>query len=248
LTEDDPPNPGYSLRKHIGNALKSRSAAIRTALIKYNDAAANLQPPRVPLSWEEVVEYAFLADFDLLRDTREDIRKRPWATPAARLAMDGYFKLLHAEEEIQCLNVEIPRFATFIRDENNYLHTIEQQIHTSHPALAFQICMKRTETSRYDTLHMTTLNKITTLNGFTGGSLFGTHIPDAPLPVGEIPVTQQQPQPITETPAGDEEIDREEDLEEEQAGEDRDITVLGAYYSVLEFSYDDTSIISPADE
>ena len=95
---------------------------------------------------------------------------------------------------------------------------------------------------------MTTLNKITTLNGFTDGSLFGTHIPNAPLPVGEIPVAQQQPQPITETPAGDEKIDREENLEEEQAGKDRDITVLGAYYSVLEFSYDDVSIISPADK
>ena len=253
MTEADPPNPGYSLHKHIGNALKSCSAAIHTALIKYNEAAANLHPPSVPLSWEEVVEYAFLADFDLLRDTREDIRKRPWATPAARLAMDSYFKLLRAEEEVQAvqrLNVEIPRFATYVRDENHYLHTIEQQLHTSNPALAFQIRIKCTETSRYNTLHMTTLNKITTvtLNGFTSGSLFGTHIPDAPLPVGEIPLTQQQPQPITETPAGDEEMDREEDFEEEQAGEDRDITVLGAYYSVLEFSYDDARIISPADE
>jgi hypothetical protein len=162
--------------------------------------------------------------------------------------MDSHFKLLRAEEEIQRLNVEIPRFATYIRDENHYLHTIEQQLHTSHPALAFQICMKHMETSRYDTLHMTTLNQITNLKGFTGGSLFGTHIPDAPLPVEVIPITQQQPQPITERPADDEVFDREEDLEEEQAGEDRDITVLGAYYSVLEFSYDDAAIISPTDE
>jgi hypothetical protein len=233
--------PGYSLRKHIGNALKSRSAAIRTALVKYNDAAANLQPPRSPLSWEEVVEYAFLADFDLLRDTREDIRKRPWATPAARLAMDSYFKLLRAEEEIQRLNLEIPRFATFIRDEDHYLHTMEQ-VHTSQPALAFQIRMKRLDTGRYATLHMKILNQITCLKGFTGGSLYGTSISDVSLPVEVAPVTQQQQPLPTDGMVVNEEIDREQDLEEEQAGEDRDEAVLGAYYSVLEFSYDNTTV------
>ena len=98
---------GYSLRKHIGKALKAHSQAIRTGLTKYNSAAAELQPPHDELSWDEVVEYAFLADFDLLRDTRQDIRKRPWATPAARLTMDSYFKILRAKEEIVRLNVEI---------------------------------------------------------------------------------------------------------------------------------------------
>jgi hypothetical protein len=162
--------------------------------------------------------------------------------------MDSYFKLLHAEEEIQRLNVKVPHFATYIRDENHYLHTIEQQVHTSHPALTFQIRMKCTETSRYDTLHMKILNNITTLMGFTGGSLFGTHNPLASLQVGVTPVTQQQLQPSADRPIAEEENERDEDLEEEQAGEDRDVAVLGAYYSVLEFSYDDAIVISPAEE
>ena len=63
---------GYSLCKHITNSLKSRSAAIHTALTKYNTATDALPVPQSNLSWEEVVEYAFLADFDLLRDTRQD--------------------------------------------------------------------------------------------------------------------------------------------------------------------------------
>ncbi|KAG6852084.1 hypothetical protein C0991_003278 [Blastosporella zonata] len=79
---------GYKLRKHIGNALKVRSQAVRTALEKYNAAAKALIPPRPQLSWDLVVEYAFLADFDLLSDTREDIHERPWAKPAARVLMD----------------------------------------------------------------------------------------------------------------------------------------------------------------
>ena len=150
--------------------------------------------------------------------------------------MDGYFKLLRAEEEIQRLNIEISRLATFIRDENDYLHTMEQQINTSQPALAFQICMKRMETDRYNALHMKILNQITGLKGFTGSRLYGTHIADASLPTRVAPVTQQQQPALPADGMSVEDIDREEDLEEEQ---DRDDAVLGAYYSVLKFSYDD---------
>ena len=35
---------GYKLRKHIGNALKARSKAVRTALQNYNVAAQALVP------------------------------------------------------------------------------------------------------------------------------------------------------------------------------------------------------------
>jgi hypothetical protein len=61
------------LRKHIGKALQARSSTIKTALDHYNTAARALSPPRRALTFEEVIEYTFLADFDLLRDTRENI-------------------------------------------------------------------------------------------------------------------------------------------------------------------------------
>lgn len=109
------------MRKHIANALKARSQAIRTALDKYNLAALALTPPRPVLDWDEVVAYAFLSDFDLLRDTRQDVRTRPWATPAARLATDQWYKLRRAEEEIKRLNVEIARFQKYIIDEDRFL-------------------------------------------------------------------------------------------------------------------------------
>ncbi|KAG6912822.1 hypothetical protein DXG01_011751, partial [Tephrocybe rancida] len=63
------------LRKHIGKALKVRSQAIRTSLERYNAAAALMSPPRPSLSWDQVVEHAYLADFDLLRDCRQDIHE-----------------------------------------------------------------------------------------------------------------------------------------------------------------------------
>lgn len=85
------------MRKHIANTLKARSQARHTALDKYNAAALSLTLPRPLLDWDEVVAYAFLSDFDLLCDTRQDVRTHPWATPAARLVTDQWHKLLHQE-------------------------------------------------------------------------------------------------------------------------------------------------------
>ena len=221
------------MRKHIAKALKARSQAIRTSLVRYNLAAADLDPPRPLLGWEEVVEYAFLADFDLLRDTRQDIRSRPWATPAGRMAMDGYFKLLRAEEEITRLNVEIPRFATFMRDENTFLSNFEDNVQATHPALAHQIGLHRMEGSRYIMHHMKILNQIIALKGYSGGPLLGTHVPDVEATV--VPVSPVTSLPEINLPGG---ADREEDLEEEEAGYEEEREAMGAYYSVINMSID----------
>ncbi|KAK0421685.1 hypothetical protein EV421DRAFT_1915825 [Armillaria borealis] len=81
LTKMNMSRTGYKQRRHIGNTLKVRSKTIQTALTKYNVAAKAMKPPRPSLQWDEVVEYAFLANFDLLRNAREDIIKKPWANP-----------------------------------------------------------------------------------------------------------------------------------------------------------------------
>jgi hypothetical protein len=106
------------MQKHIAKAIQGRSKAVKNTINRYNDTAAMLEPPMPVLTWEEVVEYAFLADFDILRDTRAEVQSRPWTRPAYRLAMDRYFKTLHAREEIKRLNIEIQRVVTWIRDED----------------------------------------------------------------------------------------------------------------------------------
>jgi hypothetical protein len=136
---------GYAMQKHIGKALQARSSAIQTALDRYNTATQALSPPRHTLHWKEVVEYTFLTDFDLLCDAHQDISQHPWATPAARLAMDLHFKICRAKEEIQRLNVEIPRVATYIRDENHYLRTCKDQVRVFNPQLAHHIYLHRME-------------------------------------------------------------------------------------------------------
>ncbi|KAJ7156121.1 hypothetical protein C8R43DRAFT_949615 [Mycena crocata] len=130
---------GYKMCKHIAKALQARSKAVKNAIERYNAAASVLRPLMPQLTWEQVVEYAFLADFDILQDTRAEVRSRLWTRPAYRLGMDRYFKLLCAKEEIRRLNVEIPRVVTWIRDENRCLRGKEQELHEMEGKSAEQV-------------------------------------------------------------------------------------------------------------
>ncbi|KAJ6605731.1 hypothetical protein B0H10DRAFT_1820435, partial [Mycena sp. CBHHK59/15] len=144
-------------------------AAIKAALVRYNTAAAALPEPRPPLSWEAVVEYTFLADFDLLRDSnRVDPSQRPWALPAARLAMDNYFKICRAVEEIKRLNIEIRRVITHIRDEEAFLRQKEVETREIKPAISHQISIYQEERTRFNALHMARFRKLALSPGFTG--------------------------------------------------------------------------------
>ena len=96
-------------------------------------------PPRPLLSWESVIAAANLADFDLLRSTRQDIRKLEWAQPANREGMVMYFKIKRAKEEISRLNVEIWRLLTFLYDDHvDHYRAVSTNIMTD-PTLAFEV-------------------------------------------------------------------------------------------------------------
>ncbi|KAI6140471.1 hypothetical protein BKA82DRAFT_133418, partial [Pisolithus tinctorius] len=98
------------------------------------------------LEFEEVVEYTFLADFDHLRDMWKDILTCPWVSPTACLAINMYFKLCWAEEEVVCLNVEIRRVVTYLIDKDRYLQACEALYQDTNPMFAYQI-------SRYHAIH-----------------------------------------------------------------------------------------------
>ncbi|KAL4064382.1 hypothetical protein J3A83DRAFT_4442308 [Scleroderma citrinum] len=101
-------------------------------------AHISLSPPQHMLTLE-VVEYTFLSDFQLLQDTCKDISQCPWASPTAHLALDMYFKMCHAQEEIIQLNVKIHHFVTYLQDKDQYLHACEEQLLILHPTLSHQI-------------------------------------------------------------------------------------------------------------
>ncbi|KAJ7843840.1 hypothetical protein B0H13DRAFT_2239265 [Mycena leptocephala] len=141
----------YNLRDKISKALKTRSDAIRTTINKYNEAAATLTPPRPRLSFLDVISMTSLAEFDLLRDTRQDIREQAWTQPARRETMVLYFGIKRAKEEVRRLNVEIRRLITFMVDEHvNYYRAISANIILNVP-LALELQKRWLQTCRVST-------------------------------------------------------------------------------------------------
>ncbi|KAG6835989.1 hypothetical protein H0H93_012471 [Arthromyces matolae] len=230
---------GYKLRRHIAAALKTRSQAIRTALDNYNAAAAAFSPPRAILSWDVVVEYAFLADFDLLADTREDVRERPWAKPAARLVMDEHFKIQRAQEEISRLNIELRRFITYMKDEEEFLKTRQDAILESDPRIAHQIWLQRRRLLLVNEQHRRRIFKLGKLNGFTGCLIPGTSIESAtttaPLTTGSANMEIDEP---TATVTRHSDSEDSEDSEEEIEDSEQEKALAERVHNILQITTD----------
>ena len=178
-----------------------------------------MDPPRPTLQWDEVVEYAFLSDFDLLRDARQEIQHRPWATPAGRLAMDTHFKLLHAHEEIDRLNVEIRRFATHLRDEDYGLRSHEKALHPTNPALAHQIRTYRMLRGRFKAHHERCLSGIAKMLDFTGTIVPGECLEGPSVPIPALTAShglRKDDDPPANAEAEDERVQLEQEVEEEE--------------------------------
>ncbi|KAJ3717365.1 hypothetical protein C8R42DRAFT_644620 [Lentinula raphanica] len=188
---------GYKMRKHIANAMKTRSKSIQAALKSYNDAAAALTPPRQHIRWEEILDLTFLSEFDLLRDSREDIREKRWATPKNRQIMLEFFKLIRAEEELERLHVEIRRLLTFMHDEEYELTRKAAALDLENPTLAQQIRQYRDERSRFNPLHRQRLFAIKKLKGFEIQNVryfsIGTHITREEAAMTESPDDPENP-------------------------------------------------------
>ncbi|KAJ7824184.1 hypothetical protein B0H14DRAFT_3088802 [Mycena olivaceomarginata] len=189
---------GYKLRRHIAKALQARLKAVRNTIDRYNAAAIALDPPLASLTWEQVVEYTFLADFDILRDTRADVQSRPWTRPVYRLAMDTYFKIERAREELVRLNIEIHRTMTWIRDEGHFLRGRELSLRSTEGKtpeqaeedllLAVQMKLYREQRGQFDDNHRDNFRRLAKLKGFTGSISPGIAVEtlgdarDAPIP------------------------------------------------------------------
>jgi hypothetical protein len=82
--------------------------------------------------------------------------------------IDQYFKLERAREEIQRLDIEIPRVITYIRDEDLLLRLKESEVRKMSPGLACQVAKHRMERGRFNEQHMCRFRKLASLSGFTG--------------------------------------------------------------------------------
>ncbi|KAF8185649.1 hypothetical protein BJ912DRAFT_797325, partial [Pholiota molesta] len=159
---------GYKLREKISKALRTRAGAIKAALKQYNDAASLLTPPREPLTWSTVLKAATVADFDLLRDTRTDIRYLPWTEPPRREATMYYFGIKRAKEELVRLNVEITRLLTFMFDTHIDYHLAIQKHTVSNPSLAHSLFIQWQYEDRINMAIAQKLLQTSLLEGFSG--------------------------------------------------------------------------------
>ncbi|KAJ7756906.1 hypothetical protein B0H14DRAFT_2245062, partial [Mycena olivaceomarginata] len=158
----------YNMRDKISKALRTRSEAIRRALIKYNEAAAMLTPPRERLTFAEVLHTTSLAGFDILRDTRQDIRLQPWTQPARREAMVLHYGIKRAKEEIRRLNVEITRLLTFLVDQHvDHYKAIASNLFVN-PPLAAELQKRWRHTSRVSATICRRIALTSRLVGFSG--------------------------------------------------------------------------------
>ncbi|KAK7052792.1 hypothetical protein R3P38DRAFT_3306380 [Favolaschia claudopus] len=193
----------YNMREKISKALKTRSEAIRRALITYNEAAAQLTPPRERLSFADVIHTTTLAEFDILRDTRQDIRLLPWTQPARREATVLHFGIKRAKEEIRRLNVEIVRLLTFLVDEHaEYYRGIAANLITN-PPLATELQRRWRHASKVSAAICKRIATTSRLVGFSGSIFPGVH-EDSQVDGGEgIPAPYWLATELGEPPDGE---------------------------------------------
>lgn len=154
------------MRKHLANALKTRSKSIQAAIDAYNTAARALSPPREQVAWDDILEFSFLSEFDILRDARSDVREKKWATQKNRVLMQQFFKLLSAETELMRLHTEIRRMVTYMHDEEQKMRVTAESLSGTNPMLAFQVGVHGRMRSRFNKLHHQRFRAITKLKGF----------------------------------------------------------------------------------
>ncbi|KAG2104996.1 hypothetical protein BD769DRAFT_1630812 [Suillus cothurnatus] len=202
--------------QHVLDCLEGLIIACIFELTKMNRAGNASSPPNAEVG--RVVEYVFLADFDLLCDTRVDVSQQPWSLAAACGAMDLYFKMCQAWEEIQRLNVEVRCLVTYIQDKGKYLQTCKNQLMA---------------TRRFNAHHLKQLHEISKLPGFSGTIVPGVSINTG---LGESCSTPnaQVPLPSTvdpDTPADLDDEEQAEEVEEEASRSLQDVLPIANDFS-----------------
>ncbi|KAF8344671.1 hypothetical protein F5887DRAFT_918042 [Amanita rubescens] len=139
LTKMGASGTGIPIFLRIDNGLTESLQAIRKAIKRYNTQAAKLRPAKPPLSWKKIVEYGFLAEFDVLRLTVSDESHAGWTKQANREAAIKYFKLLCAQEELEWLNLEINRLDHSIRTETEKMSQALETLATQDAPLASEL-------------------------------------------------------------------------------------------------------------
>jgi hypothetical protein len=161
--------------------------------------------------------------------------------------MDLYFKMCQAQEEIQCLNVEVWHLVTYIQDENKYLWMCENQLMATSPTLAHQIAIHQNSWGQFNARHLKQLHEILKLPGFSRTIVPGVSIntglgescstPNAQVPLQLLAECIPFNRPSTvdpDTPADLDDEEQAEVVEEEASRSLQDILHVANDFSWLD--------------
>jgi hypothetical protein len=175
------------MRSHIAKSLQSRCKAIQNAVKTYNAAALALDPPRPTVDWSKVSHYNFLEEFNLLRDTRQDIQNKPWARPAVRETMKKATRIKCANEEIENCNTEVRRLHTSIVDENQHMELRLQDLRIQQDPICGAVEEYVVYRRRVNAQIMSRIHQIHDLKGFTGNNTPGVRKGGRPVVANGTP-------------------------------------------------------------
>ncbi|KAG9122891.1 hypothetical protein FRC07_000534 [Ceratobasidium sp. 392] len=178
LSRADARGLGYNLRMHVMRAINTRSAALKSALDRYNSAAAKAGLEE--MSWDQITKASVLADFDLLRGSRTGILEQEWALPGNRRATEEHQRIIRAKEEILRLNVEIRRVHTAISDERRELPQVVEQVTAVSPGLHWAVHRYVERRLKVNDRIMRELNILMRSNQYTGMRDIGVRIGSRP--------------------------------------------------------------------
>jgi hypothetical protein len=156
----------------MAKGLKRREKAVHNVLDRYNAAATSVG--REMLSFEELSDHAYLANFDFLKYSEHGAQDAEWSRPVNRRCVEVWQKIERAKEEVVRLNVEIRRVRTHIRDEEEFLSRRYDAIKTLQPDLAHALLTRMRLTVRMNERIRRDIEAISKLKGFTGDLGFGT--------------------------------------------------------------------------
>ena len=122
-----------------------------------------------------------VADFDILRDTRQDLKALEWTEPLRRRAMGFYFNIKRAKEEIHRLNVEIPRLLTHMFDDHVDYYRAVQAALFSDPHLAYELSLQWEYRNAVHMAMAHELHEFTKLSGFSGALCTGQRVGRNPI-------------------------------------------------------------------
>lgn len=168
------------MRTHLAKALQSRCKAIRNAVKTYNAAAAKLDPPRPPIDWKAVSHINFLEEFNLLHNTRQDIREKRWSQPAERELMKRSQRIKRAHEEIDCCHVAVRRLYTAIYDEEDKFEETLVRLKSGDPHIYGAVSEFVTRRQQVNDLLLTKLDLLTTSSDYSGDCSRGVRVGSGP--------------------------------------------------------------------